>query len=103
MIDLKRGTGAGTIEAVQSDMRVVEIDPHKIGRDGYLMIGQKVALERWMHVLQKSYAATRDRQEKRILEDILSGMFEDMERIEVRLAEIAQSRNALKFLDQPVS
>ena len=101
--DIRRGAGLGigkgAIELAPAAMKAVEIDPKKIGRDGYILIGQKECLDRWMSVMMNAITKTSDANEKRICEDILAGMYEDMERIEGMLAQIAHSRGALKFIE----
>lgn len=102
--DTRKGTGLGIgnslLEHAPGGMRAVEIDPKKIGRDGYILIGQKEAIDRWMQVIMNAVTKTSDATEKRICEDILAGMYEDMERIEFKLAEIAHQRGALKVVDE---
>lgn len=101
---VRRGTGLGAgsslVELAPAGMRAVEIDPKKIGRDGYILIGQKEALDRWIAVMTNAVTKTRDANEKRICEDILAGMFEDMERITTLLAAIANQRGAIKIMDE---
>lgn len=88
------------IELIPTGMKQVEIDPRKMGRDGHQLVGQSEALNRWISVLQKAAVRTRDRNEKRICDDILVGMFEDLERVQMRLSEIAGKRGALKVTDE---
>ena len=88
------------IEQIPTGMKQVEIDPAKMGRKGHQMVGQSEALNRWISVLQKASVRTRDRNEKRIVDDILVGMFEDLERVQMQLAEIANTRGALKVTDE---
>lgn len=100
---IRKGTGLGigdnALDLAPGAMRAVEIDPKKIGRDGYLLIGQKEALDRWMGVMMNAITKTSDATEKRICEDILAGMYEDMERIEFKLAQVAHARGAIKVID----
>lgn len=104
MSDLRKGTGLGigsnALDLAPGTMKRVEIDPKKIGRDGYLLIGQKEAIDRWMAVIMNAITKTSDATEKRICEDILAGLYEDMERIEFKLAEVAHQRGALKVVDE---
>lgn len=88
------------VEQIPTGMRQAEIDPRKIGRRGHQLVGQSEALTRWIAVLMKASTRTRDRHEKRICDDILSGMFEDMERVQSELAVLANKTGALHVTDE---
>ena len=72
------------------------LDAKKLGRDGFLMMGEVNALNRWMIAFDNMRQKSQDLTERTFLGEVVAALTEDAERIQMELAVYAQARGAGK-------
>ena len=76
------------------------IDQKKLGRDGFVMVGEINAMERWARAFAGMREATPDLLERKFLMEIVAALLDDAERIQMELARYAMARGAGKLHDK---
>ena len=79
----------------------VTVDPKKMGKDGWLMMGEVNSLVRWVVAFDAMRERSTDMIERKFLSEICSALNDDAERIKIEFAKYAIARGAGQMVDKP--
>ena len=76
------------------------IDQSKLGRDGFVMVGEINALYRWSVAFDNMRERSSDLTERTFLSEVCTALREDAERMQMELARYAQALGACVLHDK---